>query len=489
MTIALRDPGLLRTQAFLGGKWSDADSGATFPVRDPATGEELARVPRCGVAETRRAIEAAAAAQPAWRARTAAERAGVLRRFHDLVLEHQDDLALLVTREQGKPLAEARGEIAYAAGFLGWFAEEARRIYGETIPAHRPDARLLVVREPIGVGAGITPWNFPAAMIARKIAPALAVGCAIVTKPAEATPLTALALAELASRAGLPAGLLSVVTGDAEDAPVIGGELTANPTVRALSFTGSTEVGKLLMAQCATTVKRVSLELGGNAPFLVFDDADLAAAVEGAMASKFRNAGQTCVCANRILVQDGIHDRFVAALAERIRALRVAPGTEPGAQIGPLIDGDGFAKVERHVADATARGARALVGGRPHALGGTFFEPTLLDGVTPDMLLAQEETFGPVAGILRFRDEAEGVRLANDTPAGLAAYFYARDPARIWRVAEALEYGMVGINTGLVSTEVAPFGGVKQSGIGREGSRHGVEEWLETKYLCWGGIG
>jgi succinate-semialdehyde dehydrogenase/glutarate-semialdehyde dehydrogenase len=453
MTIALRDPGLLRTQAFLGGKWSSADSGTTFPVRDPATGAELARVPRCGVAETRRAIEAAAAAQPAWRARTAGERAGVLRRFHDLVLEHQEDLALLITRE------------------------------------HRPDARLIVVREPIGVGAGITPWNFPAAMIARKIAPALAVGCAIVTKPAEATPLTALALAELASRAGLPAGLLSVVTGDAEDAPVIGGELTANPTVRALSFTGSTEVGKLLMAQCATTVKRVSLELGGNAPFLVFDDADLAAAVEGAMASKFRNAGQTCVCANRILVQDGIHDRFVAALAERIRALRVAPGTEPGAQIGPLIDGEGFAKVERHVADATARGARALVGGRPHALGGTFFEPTLLAGVTPDMLLAQEETFGPVAGVLRFRDEAEGVRLANDTPAGLAAYFYARDPARIWRVAEALEYGMVGINTGLVSTEVAPFGGVKQSGIGREGSRHGVEEWLETKYLCWGGIG
>jgi succinate-semialdehyde dehydrogenase/glutarate-semialdehyde dehydrogenase len=489
MTIALRDPGLLRTQAFLGGKWSSADSGTTFPVRDPATGAELARVPRCGVAETRRAIEAAAAAQPAWRARTAGERAGVLRRFHDLVLEHQEDLALLITREQGKPLAEARGEIAYAAGFLGWFAEEARRVYGETIPAHRPDARLIVVREPIGVGAGITPWNFPAAMIARKIAPALAVGCAIVTKPAEATPLTALALAELASRAGLPAGLLSVVTGDAEDAPVIGGELTASPTVRALSFTGSTEVGKLLMAQCATTVKRVSLELGGNAPFLVFDDADLAAAVEGAMASKFRNAGQTCVCANRILVQDGIHDRFVAALAERIRALRVAPGTEPGAQIGPLIDGEGFAKVERHVADATARGARALVGGRPHALGGTFFEPTLLAGVTPDMLLAQEETFGPVAGVLRFRDEAEGVRLANDTPAGLAAYFYARDPARIWRVAEALEYGMVGINTGLVSTEVAPFGGVKQSGIGREGSRHGVEEWLETKYLCWGGIG
>jgi succinate-semialdehyde dehydrogenase/glutarate-semialdehyde dehydrogenase len=486
MPIALQDPSLLRTQAFLGGKWADADSGATYAVRDPADGEELARVPRCDVAETRRAIESAAAAQPAWRACTAQERARVLRRFHDLVVEHEADLGMLITREQGKPLAEARGEVAYAAGFLGWFAEEARRVYGETIPAHRADARIVVVREPIGVGAGITPWNFPAAMITRKIAPALAVGCAIVTKPAEATPLTALALAELAARAGLPAGLLSVVTGD--DPAAIGGELTANPTVRALSFTGSTEVGRLLMAQCAPTVKRVSLELGGNAPFLVFDDADLGAAVEGAIASKFRNAGQTCVCANRILVQDGIHDRFVAALGERIRGLTVARGTEAGAQIGPLIDADGFAKVERHVADATARGARAVVGGRPHALGGTFFEPTLLVGVDTGMLLAQEETFGPVAGILRFREEAEGVRIANDTPFGLAAYFYARDAARIWRVSEALECGMVGINTGMVSTEVAPFGGVKQSGVGREGSRHGVEEWLETKYLCWGGI-
>jgi succinate-semialdehyde dehydrogenase/glutarate-semialdehyde dehydrogenase len=488
MPVDLADPALLRSQAFLGGKWSDADSGAGFAVRDPASGAELARVPRCGAAETRRAIEAAAAAQPAWRARTAQERAHVLRRWFEGVVEHADDLALLITREQGKPLAEARGEVAYAAGFLEWFAEEARRVYGETIPSPRPHARLLVVREPIGVGAGITPWNFPAAMITRKVAPALAVGCAIVTKPAEATPLTALALAELAARAGLPAGLLSVVTGDAEDAPVIGAELTASPAVRALSFTGSTEVGRKLMAQCAPTVKRVSLELGGNAPFLVFDDADLAAAVEGALASKFRNAGQTCVCANRILVQDGIHDRFVAALAERVRALRVAPGTEPGAQIGPLIDGEGFAKVERHVADAAARGARALVGGRPHALGGTFYEPTLLVGVDTGMLLAQEETFGPVAGILRFRDEADAVRIANDTPAGLAAYFYARDPARIWRVAEALEYGMVGINSGHVSTEVAPFGGIKQSGIGREGSRHGVEEWMEIKYLCWGGI-
>ena len=488
MTISLLDPSLLRTQALLGGKWSDADSGSTFAVRDPASGEVLAQVPRCGPAETRRAIEAAAAAQPAWRAEPAPRRAAVLRRFFDLVRDHTDDLAMLITREQGKPLGEARGEIGYAAGFLEWFAEEARRVYGETIPAPRADARIVVLREPIGVGAGITPWNFPAAMIARKIAPALAVGCAMVVKPAEATPLTALALGELAARAGLPAGLLSVVTGDAEDAPRIGGELTANPLVRALSFTGSTAVGKQLMAQCSETVKRVSLELGGNAPFLVFDDADLAAAVEGAMASKFRNAGQTCVCANRILVQDGIYERFVAALAERIRALVVAPGLEPDAQIGPLIDGDGFAKVERHVADATRRGARVEVGGRPHARGGTFYEPTLLTGITPEMELAQQETFGPVAGLLRFRNEDEAVRIANDTPAGLAAYFYARDAARIWRVGEALEYGMVGINTGMVSTEVAPFGGMKESGIGREGSRHGIEEWLETKYLCWGGI-
>ena len=488
MSILLRDSALLRTQAFLGGKWSDADSAATFAVRDPASGEELAQVARCGAAEARRAIEAAAAAQPAWRARPAQQRADVLRRLFELLREHADDVAMLITREQGKPLSEARGEVAYAAGFFEWFAEEARRVYGETIPAPRADARILVLREPIGVGVGITPWNFPAAMIARKVAPALAVGCAIVVKPAEATPLTALAIAELATRAGLPAGLLSVVTGDADDAPRIGGEFTANPLVRALSFTGSTVVGKRLMAQCSDTVKRVSLELGGNAPFLVFDDADLDAAVEGAVASKFRNAGQTCVCANRILVQEGIHERFVAALADRIRALVVAPGTDPDAQIGPLIDGDGFAKVERHVADATKRGARVEIGGRPHARGGTFYEPTLLTGVTPDMELAQEETFGPVAGVMRFRDEAEAVCIANDTPSGLAAYFYARDAARIWRVGEALEYGMVGINTGIVSTEVAPFGGMKESGIGREGSRHGIEEWLETKYLCWGGI-
>jgi succinate-semialdehyde dehydrogenase/glutarate-semialdehyde dehydrogenase len=485
----LLDPALLRTSAFVGGRWIDADSGATVPVRDPATGSEIARVPRLGAAETRRAIAAAEAAQPAWRARTAKERGAILRRFAELCAEHEADLALLVTSEEGKPLAEARGEIAYAASFLEWFAEEARRNYGETIPAHRSDTRVLVVREPIGVGAAITPWNFPAAMITRKIAPALAVGCAVVVKPAEATPLTALALAELSVRAGLPAGLLNVVTGDRADAAAIGGELTSNETVRCVSFTGSTAVGKTLMAQCASTVKRVCLELGGNAPFIVFDDADLDAAVDGAVLSKFRNAGQTCVCANRILVQDGIHDRFVAALGERVRAMKVGPGTEAGVAIGPLVDEKGFAKVERHVGDARQRGAAVLIGGRPHALGRTYYEPTLLTGVTLDMAMANEETFGPVAGVTRFRDEAEAIRIANDTPFGLAAYFYARDAARIWRVAEGLESGMVGINTGLISTPEVPFGGVKQSGLGREGSHHGIEEWLEVKYLCWGGIG
>jgi succinate-semialdehyde dehydrogenase/glutarate-semialdehyde dehydrogenase len=486
--VKLLDPTLLRSQAFVGGRWIDADSGATCAVRDPATGDELARVPRLGAAETRRAIEAAAAAQPAWRARTAGERAAILRRLFERMVENEADLAMLVTCEEGKPLAEARGEVAYAASFVEWFAEEARRVYGETIPSPRADARILVAREPIGVGAGITPWNFPAAMITRKVAPALAAGCAMLVKPAEATPLTALALAELASRAGVPPGVLSVLTGDAADAPVIGAELTANPSVRALSFTGSTEVGKLLMAQCAKTVKRVSLELGGNAPFLVFDDAELEAAVAGAMLAKFRNAGQTCVCANRILVQEGIHDRFVAALGERIRALRVAPGLEPGAEIGPLVDEQGLDKVERHVRDALARGAELRLGGRRHALGRTFFEPTLLTGVTPAMQMSNEETFGPVAGVTRFRDEAEAIRLANDTPYGLAAYFYARDAGRTWRVGEALEYGMVGINTGMVSNAVAPFGGVKESGIGREGGRQGIEEWVELKYLCWAGV-
>ena len=488
MALKLLDPALLRTRAHVGGAWIDADSGATCAVADPASGEELARVPRLGAAETRRAIDAAASAQPAWRARTAKERAVVLRRFAELLGEHEADVALLITSEEGKPLAEAKGEVAYAASFLEWFAEEARRVYGETIPAHRGDTRVLVTKQPIGVGAAITPWNFPAAMITRKIAPALAAGCSVVVKPAEATPLTALALAELGARAGLPAGVLNVVTGDRSDAAAIGDELTANAIVRCLSFTGSTAVGKQLMAQCAPTVKRVCLELGGNAPFLVFDDADLDAAVEGAIASKFRNSGQTCVCANRILVQDGIHDRFVASLAARVRAMRVGPGTEAGVAIGPLVNDAGFAKVERHVADAKRHGAQVVVGGQPHPLGRTFYEPTLLTGVTLDMVMTREETFGPVAGITRFRDEAEALRIANDTPYGLAAYFYARDAARIWRVAEGLEAGMVGINTGLVSTAEVPFGGVKESGLGREGSHEGIEEWIETKYLCWGGI-
>ena len=488
MAPKLVDPALLRSAAHVGGAWIAADSGATCAVVDPATGETIARVPRLGAAETRRAVEAAGAAQSAWRARTAVERSVVLRRFADLLGKHAADVALLITSEEGKPLAEAKGEVAYAASFLEWFAEEARRVYGETIPAHRRDARVVVTKEPIGVGAAITPWNFPAAMITRKIAPALAAGCSVVVKPAEATPLTALALAELGARAGLPAGVLNVVTGDREDAAAIGAELTGNASVRCLSFTGSTAVGKLLMAQCARTVKRVCLELGGNAPFLVFDDADLEAAVDGAVLSKFRNSGQTCVCANRILVQDGVHDRFVAALAARVRAMKVGPGTEAGVAIGPLVNDAGFAKVERHVADATHHRAQLLLGGRPHALGRTFYEPTLLTGVTLDMAMTHEETFGPVAGITRFHDEAEALRIANGTPFGLAAYFYARDAARIWRVAEALEAGMVGINTGLISTPEVPFGGVKESGLGREGSHEGIEEWLETKYLCWGGI-
>ena len=484
----LLDPGLLRSSAFVNGQWIAADSGATCAVRDPATGEEIARVPRLGAAETRRAVDAAAAAQPAWRARTARERSTLLRRFAELCTENEADLAMLITREEGKPLAEAKGEVSYAASFLEWFAEEARRVYGETIPSHRRDARVLVVKEPIGVGAAITPWNFPAAMITRKIAPALAAGCSVVVKPAEATPLTALALAELGARAGLPAGVLQVVTGDRSDAAAIGAELTANPAVRCVSFTGSTAVGKLLMEQCAKTVKRVCLELGGNAPLLVFDDADVDTAVEGAILSKFRNAGQTCVCANRILVQDGIHERFVAALAVRVAALKVGPGTEAGVAIGPLVDERGLAKVERHVDDARRKGAQVHLGGRPHALGRTFYEPTLLTGVTLDMEMTNEETFGPVAGITRFRDEAEAVRIANDTPFGLAAYLFARDGARIWRVSEALESGMVGINTGLISTPEVPFGGVKESGLGREGSHQGIDEWVEVKYLCWGGI-
>jgi succinate-semialdehyde dehydrogenase / glutarate-semialdehyde dehydrogenase len=459
-------------------------STATFAVRNPATGEVIEQVPRHGVAETRAAIAAAERAFPAWRGRTAKERALVLRRLADLMLERQEELARLLTTEQGKPLAEARGEIAYAASFFEWFGEEAKRIYGDTIPPHQADKRIVVLREPIGVTAGITPWNFPAAMITRKAAPALAVGCAIVLKPAEQTPLTALALARLADEAGIPPGVLSVVTGDAGDAPVIGGELTTNPAVRKLSFTGSTEVGKLLMAQCAGTVKKVSLELGGNAPFLVFDDADLDAAVEGAIMCKFRNSGQTCVSANRILVQDSVHDEFVARFEAAVGRLVVGNGLDDGVQVGPLIDESAVEKVERHVADATQGGAELVRGGG--RLEGTFFEPTVLTGVTATMAMTREETFGPVAGIQRFADEQEAIALANDTPYGLAAYFYSGGLGRVWRVSEGLEYGILGVNTGIISTEVAPFGGMKESGIGREGSRYGVDDWLETKYVCLG---
>ncbi|MBI5785301.1 MAG: NAD-dependent succinate-semialdehyde dehydrogenase [Rhodocyclales bacterium] len=478
----LRDPGLLRSHAYIDGAW--LGTAATFPVADPASGEVLARVAELGAAETRRAIEAANAAWPAWRRQTAKQRAAILRKWFDLILANADDLALLMTREQGKPLAEAKGEIAYGASFVEWFAEEGKRIYGDVIPSPAADRRLVVLKQPIGVCATITPWNFPTAMITRKVAPALAAGCTVVAKPAEQTPLSALALAELAERAGFPPGVFNVVTGSAAAAPVIGAELTANPIVRKLSFTGSTEVGRLLMAQCAPTIKKVSLELGGNAPFIVFDDADLDAAVEGAMSSKYRNAGQTCVCANRLLVQDGIYDAVAERLADKVRELKVGAGVEPGVSQGPLIDAAALAKVEALVADAVAKGARVLTGGRRHELGGTFYQPTVLADVTADMRCAREEIFGPVAPLFRFRTEAEAIELANATEYGLAAYFFARDLGRVWRVAEALEYGIVGVNTGIISNEVAPFGGVKQSGIGREGSRYGIEDYLEIKYVC-----
>lgn len=479
----LTDPALLRYETLIDGRWTQADAGGTFIVTDPASSAVIARVPAMGAAETRRAIAAAERAWPAWRALTAAERAAILRRWHDLMLAAREDLAQLMTAEQGKPLAEARGEIGYAASFLDWFAEEGRRVYGEIIPPHQADRRLLVMKQPVGVCAAITPWNFPTAMIARKAAAALAAGCTMVVKPAEDTPLSALALAVLAERAGLPAGVLNVVTGAPE---AIGAELTANPTVRKLSFTGSTEVGRLLMRQCADTVKRLSLELGGNAPFIVFDDADLEAAVAGAIESKYRNSGQTCVCANRLLVQSGIHDAFAARLAEKVAGLKVGPGAEPDVVQGPLINAAALAKVEAQLADALAGGARLLTGGHPHALGGTFFEPTVIAGVRPGMLVMREETFGPLAPILRFATEAEAIALANATEYGLAAYFYTRDLSRAFRVAEALEFGIVGLNTGIISTAVAPFGGIKQSGFGREGARQGIEEYLETKYLCVG---
>ena len=481
--VELQDARLFRQACYVDGAWTEARD--VIEVDNPATGEIIGTVPKLGRAETERAIDAASRAFPAWRRKTARERAAVMRRWFELMLASQDDLARLMTIEQGKPLAESKGEVVYAASFLEWFGEEAKRVYGDTIPNQQPDKRLVVVKEPIGVVACITPWNFPLAMITRKAGPAIASGCTVVLKPASQTPFSALALAELASRAGVPPGVFNVITGSATE---IGGELTSNPIVRKLSFTGSTETGKVLMAQCASTVKKLSLELGGNAPFIVFDDADLDAAVEGAMASKYRNTGQTCVCANRLLVQDSVYDRFSAKLAEAVKKLAPAPGLDDGATQGPLIDDRAVEKVESHVADAVSKGARVLVGGKRHSRGGRFFEPTILTGVTPAMAVAKEETFGPVAPLFRFSTEAEAIALANDTEFGLAAYFYGRDIARVWRVAEALEYGIVGINTGIISTEVAPFGGVKESGIGREGSKYGLDEFLEIKYLCMGGI-
>ncbi len=479
----LRDPDLLRSRAYIGGKWLDAASGATHAVVNPATRETIGTVPDMGAVEARRAVEAAAQAFPAWAGHTAKERAAVLRRWHELMMTNQEDLATLMTAEQGKPLAESRGEIAYAAAFIEWFAEEGRRLYGDVIPGHQADKRIVVLRQPVGVVAAITPWNFPAAMITRKAGPALAAGCTIVVKPASQTPYSALALAALAARAGVPGGVFNVITGGAA---AIGAELTGNPTVRKLSFTGSTAVGKQLMAQCAGTMKNLSLELGGNAPFIVFDDANLDAAVLGAIASKFRNTGQTCVCANRLLVQAGVYEDFTRKLVHAVAQLKVGDGLEGPTDQGPLIDTRALAKVEEHLADAVARGARIVQGGHRHSLGGTFFEPTVLTHATPAMLLAREETFGPVAPLFRFETEGDAIRMANDTEFGLACYFYTRDLARSWRVAEALEYGIVGLNTGLISTEVAPFGGVKESGTGREGSRYGILDYTELKYLCVG---
>jgi succinate-semialdehyde dehydrogenase/glutarate-semialdehyde dehydrogenase len=472
---------LLRSANLIDGQWIAADDGATLTVRNPATGEWLADVPRCGAPETTRAIDAAARALPGWRARTAAARAVVLRNWCALILAHEEDLAALITAEGGKPLAEALGEVTYGASFVEWFAEEGRRVYGDTIPSPASDTRLLTLRQPVGVCAAITPWNFPLAMITRKVAPALAAGCTVVVKPSELTPLTALALAELAMRAGVPPGALNVITGD----PVqIGDTLCADPAVRKLSFTGSTAVGRRLMAQCAPTLKRLSLELGGNAPFIVFDDADVDAAVQGALAAKYRNSGQTCVCANRFIVQSGVHETFVARLADASARLVIGDGADPGVEQGPLINMAGLEKVEALITDAKAKGARVLCGGRRHALGGTFFEPTVLADVTSAMQIAREEVFGPVAPVFRFDSEAEAIALANDTEYGLAAYLYTRDIGRSWRVTEALDFGMVGLNTGRISNEVAPFGGIKQSGFGREGSKHGIEDYLDIKYLC-----
>jgi succinate-semialdehyde dehydrogenase/glutarate-semialdehyde dehydrogenase len=481
----IKDSALLRQQAHIGGAWRDADSGARIEILNPANGERVGSVPVMGATETRCAIEAAAAALPGWRAKLPKERGQILRRWAELMHANADDLATLITAEQGKPLAEARGEVVYAAAFFEWFAEEARRVYGEVIPTFATDRRVMALRQPIGVTAAITPWNFPAAMITRKVGAALAAGCTMIVKPAPQTPFSALALAELGLRAGLPAGVLSVVTGDAT---AIGGELTSNPVVRKLSFTGSTAVGKKLMAQCSGTLKKLSLELGGNAPFLVFDDADLDAAVQGAIASKYRNTGQTCVCANRIYVQAGVYDAFASKLAAAVSKLRVGDGLKGVTELGPLIDARAVAKVESHIADAVAKGAKVLLGGKRHALGGNFFEPTIITGVTPAMRVAREETFGPVAPLFRFEHEADAIRMANDTEYGLAAYFFTRDLARSWRVQEALDYGLVGVNTGLISTEVAPFGGMKESGIGREGGRQGLLDYTEIKYVCVGGL-
>ncbi|MFJ1258710.1 NAD-dependent succinate-semialdehyde dehydrogenase [Cupriavidus sp. CuC1] len=477
----LNDDTLFRQQAFINGRWCDAASGDTVAVLDPAQGEQVGTVPQMGEAETVAAIEAANAALPAWKQRTAKERAGLLRKWFELILQHEHDIAALMTREQGKPLQEALGEVRYAASFIEWFAEEAKRLYGDVIPSPAADKRLVVVQEPIGVCAAITPWNFPAAMITRKAAPALAAGCTMVVKPANETPFTALALAELALRAGIPPGVINVVTGDAV---AIGRQLTSHPLVRKLSFTGSTPVGRLLMAQCAGTIKKVSLELGGNAPFIVFDDADVEAAVEGALQAKYRNAGQTCVCVNRLYVHDAVYDRFVELFAGKVAALRVGNGFTAGSEIGPLITHKAVAKVSELVDDAISKGAQLRIGGRPHAAGKQFFEPTVLTEVMPGMRVLDEEIFGPVSPIVRFSSEQDVVHMANDTIYGLAAYFYSRDIGRVWRVAEQLEYGMVGINTGMISNEVSPFGGVKQSGLGREGSRYGIDDYLEKKYLC-----
>ncbi|OCA53715.1 NAD-dependent succinate-semialdehyde dehydrogenase [Photorhabdus namnaonensis] len=477
---------LLRQQAYINGQWVNADNQATFKVTNPANGEVIARVSNMGAAETERAIAAAQQALPAWRAMTAKQRSQILQRWFQLMMANQPALAELLSREQGKSQAEAMGEIAYGASFIEWFAEEGKRTYGETIPSPMPGRRIVTIKQPIGVVAAITPWNFPNAMITRKVGPALAAGCTVILKPASETPLSALALAALAEQAGIPAGVFNVVAG--VDAKTIGGVLTQSPIVRKLSFTGSTRIGKLLMAQSADTVKKLSLELGGNAPFIVFDDADIDAAVQGALIAKFRNSGQTCVCANRILVQETIYDAFAERLAQAVNKLQVGPASDAKSQQGPLINQAAVDKVEEHINDAVSRGARILAGGKPHALGGLFFEPTVLADVNESMLISQEETFGPIAPLFKFRDEAEAIHLANDTEFGLAAYFYSRDIGRIYRVAEALESGMVGINEGLISNEVAPFGGIKQSGLGREGSRYGIEDYLEVKYLCFGGI-